>query len=467
MNIYTQKFAFDADTKTPIGIFLNLRKHFTKIALLESNDFSNVTESKSFIGFDPLAEIVLENDKISLFIENILSKKIALKEHSDVSEILNSLFSDFKQVDENQEFCGFFGMFGFEFSHYVERQIEQQKNKIDIPDVHLFLFKNLLVIDHFKNETYLLKSQLNAEFSDISHVLRIIENRAETAYYFEQIGDEISSISDDEFRNLVRLAKTECENGNVFQLVFSRDFSQAYFGDDFEVYRALRKLNPSPYLFYFDFENYRILGSSPEAQLKVTNKKVTLNPIAGTVKKSGNKNQDELALEFLRNDSKENAEHTMLVDLARNDMSKNCTEVKITKFKQLQEYSHVFHLVSELSGQLESSCSSIKVFSDTFPAGTLSGTPKPKALELIHLHEKTKREYYGGAIGFISFQGEVNMAIIIRSILAKNNILHYRTGAGIVLNSLVESELQEVENKVAVLRNAINIAAKSKNKVLI
>ncbi len=457
----------DADTKTPIGIFLNLRKHFTKIALLESNDFSNAAESKSFIGFDPLAEIVLENDKISLFIENILSKQIELKENSDVSEILNSLFSDCKQVDENHEFCGFFGMFGFEFSHYFEHQIELKKNKIDIPDVHLFLFKNLIVIDHFKNESYLLKSQLKAEFIDISSLLNRIENRAETAYYFEQIDEENSSLSDDDFRDLVHLAKTECENGNVFQLVFSRDFSQAYFGDDFEVYRALRKLNPSPYLFYFDFENYRILGSSPEAQLKVKNKKVTLNPIAGTVKKSGDRNQDELALEFLRNDAKENAEHTMLVDLARNDLSKNCSEVKISKFKQLQEFSHVFHLVSELSGQLDSFYSPTKVFSDTFPAGTLSGTPKPKALELIHLHEKSKREYYGGALGFISFQGEVNMAIIIRSILAKNNMLHYRAGAGIVLSSLVESELQEVENKVAVLRNAIKIAALSKNKVLI
>jgi anthranilate synthase component I len=467
MNIYTKRFAFDADTKTPIGIFLSLRKIYTKIALLESNDFSKRTESKSFIGFKPIAELKIEHNFIYFFQENKLQQKIEIHEKINILETINTLFEEFNLTDKKEEFCGFFGMFGFEFSHFVEKQIELNKENSDIPQLQLFLFENLIVIDHFKNESYLLQSKFEDDFTNMEDILRIISKRSETEFYFEKIGTEKSSIKEEEFKKFVTTAKEECKKGNVFQLVFSRDFSQNYFGDDFEVYRALRKINPSPYLFYFDFENYRIIGSSPEAQLKVKNSIAEINPIAGTVKKSGNEAEDFEAINHLKNDEKENAEHTMLVDLARNDLSKNCTNVKIRKYKEIQEFSHVYHLVSVVSGELESNQKPFDLFSNTFPAGTLSGTPKPKALELIHKHEKTKREFYGGAIGFLSFLGDINMAIIIRSILSKNNILHYRAGAGVVLNSLEENELQEVENKIAVLRKAISNAELSKNKIII
>jgi anthranilate synthase component 1 len=277
---------------------------------------------------------------------------------------------------------------------------------------------------------------------------------------FETVGKEQSPISDNEFLQLVDTANNHILKGDVFQLVFSREFSVPYFGDDFQVYRELRTLNPSPYLFYADLETHRILGSSPEKQLQIRNGTAEINPIAGTVRKSGDDEIDKREIEHLITDVKENAEHTMLVDLARNDLSKYCSKVMVTSYKEVQHFSHVIHLVSKVMGE-QGEESSLSVFNGTFPAGTLSGTPKPKALELIEKYEPGKRDYYGGAIGFINFNGDVNLAIIIRSIFSRNNILHYRAGAGIVMDSVPESELQEVENKLGAVRMAIQKASAS------
>jgi anthranilate synthase component 1 len=466
MNLFTQKTAFNADTYTPVGIFLNLRNHYTKIALLESNDYSRITESKSFIGFNAIAEIKVENGFLLIYIENILRQKTEITEKDLIASMISTAISQFKQIDKNLDFCGFFGAFGFEFSHYIEKQVKLVKSDEEFPDLQLFLFENVLVFDHFKNETYLLQTSFTKSFTKVIELLKLIQNNSKTAFYFESLGEEKSSIADSEFIDLVRIAKEECKKGNVFQLVFSKDFSQNYFGDDFEVYRSLRSLNPSPYLFYFDFESHRIFGSSPEAQLKIEKTIAEIHPIAGTVKKTGNEIEDNLAVDFLINDKKENAEHTMLVDLARNDLSKNCMNVRIEKFKEVQHFSHVIHLVSKITGKMEHNTESMDLFANTFPAGTLSGTPKPRALELIHKHEKTKRGFYGGAIGFISFSGEINTAIIIRSIFSKNNVLHYRAGAGVVLNSDEKSELQEVYNKIEVLRKSIKLAELSKEKLI-
>lgn len=458
MNLHTKTTAFNADTLTPVGIFLSLRNHFTKIALLESNDYKDRSDSKSFIGFNPIAEIKVANCILSFTVDNQLIDSQVILPTTDLSGLIAKMIHYF-EMDENQPiYNGYFGAFSFEFAYLIEQHISKKESDLDFPDLQLFLYEYLIVIDHFQNESFIIQNSFSPIIETVPKVLDLLKIKTTTSFYFEKIGTEKSSLSDHDFRHLVKIAKEECAKGNVFQMVYSRDFSQNYFGDDFEVYRALRKLNPSPYLFYFDFETHRIMGSSPEAQLKIHQGQAEIHPIAGTVRKSGDEIQDNQSIQFLINDKKENAEHTMLVDLARNDLSKNCSQVRVEKYKEIQHFSHVIHLVSKVKAHMNNSSQFVQLFSDTFPAGTLSGTPKPKALELIAKHETKTRDYYGGAIGSISFNGNVNMAIIIRSILSQNNTLHYRAGAGVVIHSDEESELQEVNNKLSAVRKALDVA---------
>lgn len=458
MKLFSKTVAFNADTLTPVGIFLTLRNHFSNLALLESNDYTKRSDSKSFIAFNPIAEIKIQHGFLTFMINNHLHESHLILPQTDLSELISNYLQYFELEEKVNPFNGFFGAVSFEFAYLLEKHIPKRKSDLAFPDLQLFLYEYVIVIDHFQNESSIIQNSYQAINEPNPAILNLLKIKNNTCFYFEKIGVERSSLSDLEFKNLVKLAKDECAKGNVFQLVFSRDFAQDYFGDEFEVYRALRKLNPSPYLFYFDFETHKIMGSSPEAQLKITDGIAEIHPIAGTVKKTGDELLDTQAVEFLLNDQKENAEHTMLVDLARNDLSKNCTKVNIIKFKEVQHFSHVIHLVSKVAAQMTDSSKFVHLFSDTFPAGTLSGAPKPRALELINQHEPKTRDFYGGAIGFISLTGTINMAIIIRSILAQNNTLHYRAGAGIVIHSEEESELQELANKLSAIRKALEKA---------
>ncbi len=467
MNVFTQKTVFNTDTFTPVGIFLALRNHFSKIALLESNDYHDRTDSKSFIGINPLAEICVKNNILTLSVSDTIIIEIPITNQTDLISEIQLCIQYFKFEKIDQQFNGFFGAISFEFALFIENQILKKESDLDFPDFQFYLFQYIIVLDHFKDTGILLENSFSSEFETENFPLQLIQKKSHTDLYFELIGDESSSLSDADFKELVSKAKNHCERGDVFQLVLSRDFKQNYFGDDFEVYRSLRRLNPSPYLYYFDFETHRIIGSSPEAQLKISNKIAEIHPIAGTVRKTSNLEEDLKAIEFLKNDPKENAEHTMLVDLARNDLSKNCSQVKVETFKEIQHFSHVIHLVSKVIGQLYETSSNLELFGDTFPAGTLSGTPKPKALELISKYEQKTRDFYGGAIGHIAVDGSLNLAIIIRSILSKNNELHYRAGAGIVIYSNAESELQEVNNKLKAVKNAILQAENHTSKNLV
>lgn len=258
----------------------------------------------------------------------------------------------------------------------------------------------------------------------------------------------------------MKKAKEHCFRGDVFQLVLSRRFFQNFKGDEFNVYRTLRSINPSPYLFFFDYGDFKIFGSSPEAQLIVQDGKAEIHPIAGTFKKTGDDKKDLISAKELAKDPKENSEHVMLVDLARNDLSRNGTNVVVEKNREIQFYSHVIHLVSKVTCKMKTTTNTFRVVADTFPAGTLSGAPKHKALQLIDKYEKIKRNFYGGAIGYMDFNGNFNHAIIIRSFLSLNNQLHYQAGAGIVADSIPESELQEVYNKLGALDKALIQAEK-------
>jgi anthranilate synthase component 1 len=326
-----------------------------------------------------------------------------------------------------------------------------------MPGLHYVFFKYIIAINHFNNELTIIENLLEGESSAIQSIERILENNNVATYQFEAIGDEKCDISDEDFKRMVTRGKQECQKGNVFQIVLSRRFYQQYKGDDFMLYRTLRSVNPSPYLFYFNFGDFRIFGSSPEAHLVVDVKKqkAYIKPIAGTFRRTGDDEKDFQLAEKLRNDKKENAEHVMLVDLARNDLSRNTDQVEVEVFREVQYYSHVLHLVSSVSGKMKPETKIIKLFADTFPAGTLSGAPKIKAMQLIDQIEPHDRGPYGGCLGYIGFDGSFNQAITIRSFVSKNNTLYYQAGAGVVAKSDEESELQEVNNKLAALKKAV------------
>ncbi len=454
MNIYTQTRSFNADVHTPVEIYMSLRNHYRKTCLLESNDYHSRSDSKSFIGLDPIVEIKVENNTIVIHSE-FRNEVITILPNISVAQQIQTILNSFGFQDNSPAYNGFFGRIGFEFALLDENHIEKKSSTLELPDVHLFVFKYVIMIDHFRDNGEILTNSFQKENLNLTEIESLLSKRPFTDLPFETVGEEKFDFTDEEFTELVDRSIEHCKRGDVFQIVVSNAFSQSFFGDDFQIYRQLRRLNPSPYLFYFDFEEYRLFGSSPEAQLKIGNGKAEIHPIAGTVPKTGEASIDKERIYFLINDEKENAEHTMLVDLARNDLSKDCHTVKVETYKEVQHFSHVIHLVSKVTGMVDS-LNAFQLLNSSFPAGTLSGTPKPKALELISKYERSTRDFYGGAIGIIGAKGDLNMAIVIRSILSKNNVLHYRAGAGVVIDSIPTNETQEVHHKLRAVRTAIS-----------
>lgn len=456
MHIFTHIHPFNADLHTPVGMYLNLRNRYRKPVLLESNDYHSRVDSHSFIGLNPLVEIIVGNTAIT-FQTASETRVIPFEPTQSVTQQLVELISTIGFESPEMAHNGFFSYFGFEFAHFEETGIQRLAEESELPLAHLTLYEYLIVLDHFHDSGHIITNSFSEEQPSLDQLELQLRKNAPESLPFSVTDEATSPTSDEAFLSMVDRAKYHVLRGDVFQLVVSRPFSQPFFGDDFEVYRQLRRLNPSPYLFYADMESYRLMGSSPETQIQLKKGIASIHPIAGTVRKTGNEAHDLAAIHQLVHDEKENAEHTMLVDLARNDLSKYCDEVKVSAYKEVQQFSHVIHLVSKVIGTLDD-YHPLQLFSGTFPAGTLSGTPKPKALELLQQLEGDNRNYYGGAIGFLGINGSVNLAIVIRSILSRNNVLHFRAGAGIVLDSIPENELQEVNNKLAAVRRAITAA---------
>lgn len=456
--------SFLGDLQTPIGIYLKIRDLYHNSVLLESSDYNKATNSNSYIAFSPMASFVVHKNEITIQPCNGKTQTLPVKDKFTVPTTFDSFIASFKTEDlkNKNTINGFFGYSSYEAVQYFEdvKFSATEKPENNIPEIQYILYKYIIALNHYKNEISIIENLLDGEKSNIANIVSIIESPNITSYDFSKIGNESSDISDEDYRQMVSQGKKHCFRGDVFQIVLSRRFKQAYKGDDIMLYRTLRSINPSPYLFYFDFGSFRIFGSSPEAHLMVKDNKAYITPIAGTFKRSGNDEKDKEIAEALRNDPKENAEHVMLVDLARNDLSRNAKNVTVEVFSEVQYYSHVLHLVSSVSGDLPKNTNIIKLFADTFPAGTLSGAPKVKAMQLIDKIEKHNRGFYGGCIGYIGFDGSFNQAITIRSFLSKNNVLYYQAGAGIVAKSVEESELQEVNNKLGALTKAIDIANK-------
>ena len=454
-----------ADVYTPVGIYLRLRDRFRDTILLESTDFHAGENSYSFIGINAVAGIEISNPSaIEFKLPGQNAERIKLDNPTNVPQLL----WDFMQRFEVKEAAsgpvnvaqGLFGYTTFDAVQFFDniKTTDDGPSTTEIPLMRYRLYQYVIAINHFKDELFICENHFTGIESEVDVIESLIKSKDVPGFPFKSIGEEKSNITDAAYIEMVKKGVASCYRGDVFQIVLSRRFEQKFIGDEFNVYRALRSINPSPYLFYFDYGDYKLMGSSPESQLIVEKGKAIVHPIAGTFKRTGDDEQDKALAIKLENDEKENAEHVMLVDLARNDLSRMCNEVEVTQYKKINYYSHVIHLVSEVTGKVGAEANPFKLLATTFPAGTLSGAPKIKAMQLINDYETTARSYYGGAIGFIGFDGSVNHAIMIRTFLTRNNTLIYQAGAGVVAASNPESELQEVNNKLNALKQAIELA---------
>ena len=496
----TQSRTILADMYTPVGVYMRLRDLYPQSALMECADYHDAASSRSFIGINPIASVAIGHGVASVGFPDGTNERRAITNDYGTADAIHALIDRIHVEGEDADVCGLFGYTSFNAVRYFEdiavKDETQAKN--DAPDVLYILYKVVIVFDHHNNMLTVVSLTEDTEKTEgtekytnaaaqsagsvssvasvdsvVSDILKAMNRGSVREYGFRPVGEVTSTLTDDEHRENIRKGIAHCLRGDVFQIVLSRRFVQQYEGDDFKLYRALRSINPSPYLFYFDFGGFRIFGSSPETHCRIEGRKAYIDPIAGTTKRTGDKEADRKGAEFLRNDPKENAEHVMLVDLARNDLSRNCHDVRVEYYKDIQYYSHVIHLVSRVSGVLDgprrgpeadasgvvAGADTIRAFIDTFPAGTLSGAPKVRAMQLISEYEPHNRGAYGGCIGIIGLDGSLNQAITIRTFVSRNGELWFQAGGGIVAKSDVEYELQEVNNKLGALRKAIEKAA--------
>ena len=450
------------DLYTPVSTYLKVRDLYPQSALMESSDYHSHDNSRSFIALNPIASIGIGHGTVTARFPDGTQETRDINDRYTADLAINEFMSRFSVEGDKKEYCGLYGYTSFNavryFEHIPIKDATQEKN--DAPDMLYILYKYVLAFDHFNNTLTLTELTEGDEPDTLDGLERIIRNHNFATYDFHPVGEATSTLTDEEHKANIRRGIAHCLRGDVFQIVLSRRFVQHYEGDDFKLYRALRSINPSPYLFYFDFGGFRIFGSSPETHCRIEGRRAYIDPIAGTTRRTGDPATDARNANYLKNDPKENAEHVMLVDLARNDLSRNCHGVKVDFYKDMQYYSHVIHLVSRVSGKLNADANPIKTFIDTFPAGTLSGAPKVRAMQLISELEPHNRGAYGGCIGFIGLDGSLNQAITIRTFVSRNNELWFQAGGGIVAKSNEDYELQEVNNKLGALRRAIEMAEK-------
>jgi len=474
--IKTQCKKLLSDIYTPVGIYLRLRDRFRDTILLESTDYHAAENSYSFIGINAIAGMeITDTRSIEFKLPGQKPERTPLQQLSDTPGLLWEFMQRFEVEAAGERPVrvaqGLFGYTTFDAVQFFDTikfsdkdgsengGVRKDGSGAAIPLMRYRLYQYVLAINHFKDEIYICENKIAGIESELQVVESLIRSKDVPVYPFQPKGEESSNMTDEQYREMVRKGIASCLRGDVFQIVLSRRFQQSFAGDEFNVYRALRNINPSPYLFFFDYGDYKLMGSSPESQLILQSGEAVVHPIAGTFKRSGDDATDRQTADRLLKDAKENAEHVMLVDLARNDLSRSCDEVKVAQYRQVQYYSHVIHLVSEVRGMLRRGYNPFDLLATTFPAGTLSGAPKFKAMELIDAYEPTARSYYGGCIGYMGFDGSCNHAIMIRSLLSRNNTLTYQAGAGVVAASQPESELQEVNNKLGALKSAILYAA--------
>jgi anthranilate synthase component 1 len=440
-------------------MYLTLRDLFPQSILLESSEVDDQNYAHSILCAQAIACISFKDGLLKMKEgEGLESRPLA--EGERLQDAIKSFVTSFESSESSSAINGFFGFQCFEAVRYFETEKAGLCPSLDqdLPILDYRLYRYVISFNHFNGELTFQENLLDGEEASLDDLISRLMLKQSGTYAFALAGEESCSGKDEAFLKQVEQAKQHCQRGDVFQMVLSRHYSQSFTGDEFNVYRALRHINPSPYMFFFDYGAFKLFGSSPEAQIQVRAREATVNPIAGTYVRTGDKEKDLKAAEQLLEDPKELAEHAMLVDLARNDLNRHCDQVKVAEYKSIHQYSHVIHMVSKVTGKLPEGSSGIDVMADTFPAGTLSGAPKVRAIQLLAEMEAEPRGVYGGSVGFIDLNGDVNQAIIIRSFLVKGRELHYRAGAGVVLDSVPQSEMQEVHNKLGALRKALKLA---------
>ena len=451
-----------ADTLTPVSIYQKIRDKYSNSVLLESSDYGANDNSYAYVCFNPISSFKVYNNLIEKKYPDNSTQQTKLTKTNLVVNELDDYFKIFQTEKSDAKFFenGLIGYINYDaIEHFENINFQVKENDIKIPEIFYAFYSNIIIINVFNNEALLLHHSFNQK-NNLNEIEELLKSNKISKFDFHKSGNITSNLKDNEYVDLVKKGIKHCKRGDVFQIVLSRKFKQSFEGDEFNLYRALRSINPSPYLFYFDYGSYKIFGSSPEAQLVVKNSKAEIHPIAGTFIRTGNDIEDSIKAKKLAVDQKENSEHMMLVDLARNDLSRNGNNVKVEKDREIQFYSHVIHLVSKVTAEKKNNSSTFQIVADTFPAGTLSGAPKHKAMQLISKYENSNRSFYGGAIGFMDFEGNFNHAIIIRSFLSKNHELIFQAGAGIVSKSDPKSELQEINNKLGALIKALDLAEK-------
>jgi anthranilate synthase component 1 len=451
-----------ADTLTPVSIYQKIRDKYSNSVLLESSDYGANDNSYAYVCFNPISSFKVYNNLIEKKYPDNSTQQTKLTKTNLVVNELDDYFKIFQTEKSDAKFFenGLIGYINYDaIEHFENINFQAKENDIKIPEIFYAFYSNIIIINVFNNEALLLHHSFNQK-NNLKEIEELLKSNKISKFDFHKSGNITSNLKDNEYVDLVKKGIKHCKRGDVFQIVLSRKFKQSFEGDEFNLYRALRSINPSPYLFYFDYGSYKIFGSSPEAQLVVKNSKAEIHPIAGTFIRTGNDIEDSIKAKKLAVDQKENSEHMMLVDLARNDLSRNGNNVKVEKDREIQFYSHVIHLVSKVTAEKKNNSSTFQIVADTFPAGTLSGAPKHKAMQLISKYENSNRSFYGGAIGFMDFEGNFNHAIIIRSFLSKNHELIFQAGAGIVSKSDPKSELQEINNKLGALIKALDLAEK-------
>jgi anthranilate synthase component 1 len=462
IHIRTSRKTLLADTLTPIGIFLKIRKNYKNSVILESADYHGKEHGFSHIAFDPVARFELTDSKVIQTFPDGTKENFTLANRQDAVAALKSFADRFdfkKEKGDSPMANGLFGHISYDAVTYFEDIDIQAKNpESEIPSIRYYVYRYVVAVNHFNNQMNLYAHSYDGSEPSFDTITYLLDMPHYATASFARQGEEVSNLTEDQTREIVNTCIKHCLRGDVFQIVPSRRFAQKFKGDDFQVYRALRSVNPSPYLFYFDYEEYRIFGASPEKQIKIDGSVAEIHPIAGTFRRSGDDARDAELAQALIADPKESAEHVMLVDLARNDLSRSADNVKVETFKEVQFFSHVIHLVSKVTGHLQKGVNTLQMVADTFPAGTLSGAPKHNAMTIINRLEPTNRAIYGGAIGFMDFEGNFNHAIAIRTFLSKGDTLFFQAGMGVVAKSVVESEMQEIHNKLAALRRALEVA---------
>lgn len=470
MRLHQHTTVLSADLETPVGIYLKIRDLYPCSALLESSDYHTTQNSISLIGIDPIGGFTVSNGMVEM---RYPDGSVRRQPADNVTDALKEYIESYKtDKGDGSLFNGLLGFTAYDAVKYFEPSVEirpREEKFAAIPDMHYILYRFIIQMNHFRNEMTIIENIPEMEAGNDNNELRpcteellsIIRNNNVAVYPFHASDDIESPVTDGEYERMVEQGIAHCRRGDVFQIVISRRFSQGYTGDEFNVYRALRSVNPSPYLFFFDFGGFRVFGSSPETHLRVTaDGRAYIDPIAGTFRRTGNDTRDHELAEELLADPKENAEHIMLVDLARNDLSRSGGRVKVEYLKQIQYYSHVIHMVSRVVAQLPEGADPYKLFAATFPAGTLSGAPKVRAMQLINDIEPVSRVTYGGCIGTFGFDGSLNQAITIRSFLSCGNRLYSQAGAGVVARSNPHGELCETNNKLGALVKAVEKAEK-------